>query len=105
MPTSEPLLYEKVARLIESQIASGTLRGNERIPSVRTMSRSARVSVSTVVQAYLRLESAGVIEARPQSGFYVKASTTTSSLPQPKRHAVRSQRPRSVASEVIDLCF
>jgi len=30
------------------------------------------VSISTVLQAYLLLESKGLIEARPQSGFYVK---------------------------------
>lgn len=79
MSAPEPLLYEKVARLIETQIANGTLRDNERIPSIRAMSRSARVSISTVVQAYIRLESVGVIEARPQSGFYVK--TTVANLP------------------------
>ncbi len=104
MSPPEPLLYEKVARLVEEQIASGALRGSERIPSVRAMSRMARVSVSTVVQAYMRLESAGVIEARPQSGFYVKISSAAR-LPQPKRHVLRSTRPRSVASEVLDTCL
>lgn len=50
MAAQEPLLYERVARMVEAQIASGALRGNERIPSVRSMSRSAKVSISTVVQ-------------------------------------------------------
>src|SRR5690348_2906068 len=61
-----PLLYEKVARLVESQIAAGTLRTNDRIPSVRAMSRAAGVSVATVVQAYWHLENAGLIAPRPQ---------------------------------------
>src|ERR1700754_80803 len=56
-----PLLYERVARLVETQIATGTLRANDRIPSVRTMSRSAKVSVSTVVQAYVHLERIGLV--------------------------------------------
>ena len=72
MSSQAPLLYERVARLVETQISTGTLRANERIPSVRSMSRTARVSVSTVVQAYVHLENIGLIEARPQSGFYVR---------------------------------
>jgi DNA-binding transcriptional MocR family regulator len=44
----------------------------ERIPSVRNLSRQMRVSVNTVMEAYVRLENAGLIEARPQSGYYVR---------------------------------
>jgi len=73
MSSAEPLLYERVAGLVAGQISSGALRVSERIPSVRSMSRSARVSVSTVVQAYTHLESLGLIEARPQSGYFVRA--------------------------------
>jgi DNA-binding transcriptional MocR family regulator len=101
MASNEPLLFERVARLVEAQIASGTLCTNDRIPSVRAMSRTARVSVSTVVQAYLHLESVGLIEARPQSGFYVRARNEPK-LPQPRPKVMRSVRPRSVATEVLD---
>jgi DNA-binding transcriptional MocR family regulator len=103
MSSSAPLLYERVATLVEQQIASGTLRSNERIPSVRSMSRTAKVSVSTVVQAYVHLESIGLIEARPQSGFYVRPPSPTL-LPQPRPKISRSRRPISVAAEVMDTC-
>jgi DNA-binding transcriptional MocR family regulator len=65
-------LYEQVAVRIATFIDRGTLRPGERIPSVRKFSAQLRVSISTVVQAYLLLEDRGLIEARPQSGFYVK---------------------------------
>lgn len=65
MSSQAPLLYERVARLVEAQISTGALRTNDRIPSVRSMSRTAKVSVSTVVQAYVHLENIGLIEARP----------------------------------------
>jgi DNA-binding transcriptional MocR family regulator len=39
---------------------------------VRKLSRQLSVSVSTVVQAYRLLEDRGRIEARPQSGYYVR---------------------------------
>lgn len=102
MAAAEPLLYERVARLIEAQIANGALRANDRIPSVRSMSRTARVSVSTVVQAYVHLESVGLIEARPQSGFYVRRPSTGVLL-QPRPKISRATRPRSVATEVLDI--
>jgi DNA-binding transcriptional MocR family regulator len=102
MAAAEPLLYERVARHIEEQIANGALRPNDRIPSVRAMSRAARVSVSTVVQAYMHLESIGLIEARPQSGFYVRPPVMPPRL-QPRPRLSRATRPRSVATEVLDV--
>ncbi len=65
-------LYSQVAEQIHGLIRAGTLRPGERVPSVRRLSRQQGVSVATVLQAYQRLEDAGVIEARPQSGYYVK---------------------------------
>jgi DNA-binding transcriptional MocR family regulator len=103
MASQPPLLYERVARLVENQIATGTLRTNDRIPSVRSMSRTARVSVSTVVQAYVHLENIGLIEARPQSGFYVRRPNVQPA-PQPRAKLTRSRKPVSVAAEMLDTC-
>jgi len=103
MSTTEPLLYERVAGLVAGQISSGALRVSERIPSVRSMSRAARVSVSTVVQAYAHLEALGLIEARPQSGYFVRARLRER-LPDPPQRQLRTSRPRSVASDVLDAC-
>jgi DNA-binding transcriptional MocR family regulator len=71
--TSHPPLYLALADNVERLIASGTLRPGDRVPSVRRMSRQHKVSPPTVVQAYLALENRGIIEARPRSGFYVRA--------------------------------
>ncbi len=103
MSSQPALLYERVARLVETQIATGTLRTNDRIPSVRSMSRTAKVSVSTVVQAYVHLESIGLIEARPQSGFYVRPPDPQA-VPEPRAKPTRSRRPMSVAAEMLDTC-
>jgi len=67
------LLYEQVAGNIARQIQAGALRPGDRVPSVRRASLQHRVSVTTAVQAYLELENRGLIEARPQSGFYVRS--------------------------------
>ncbi|MCY1082702.1 aminotransferase-like domain-containing protein [Archangium lansingense] len=68
----KPKLYEQVAERLGEAISAGTLRAGDRMPSVRQLSASERVSVSTVLQAYVHLESMGLIETRPQSGHYVR---------------------------------
>jgi DNA-binding transcriptional MocR family regulator len=70
---AEAMLYEQVAQKLQEQVASGVYRQGERVPSVRRLSDQLDVSISTVVEAYRRLESRGVLEARPQSGYYVRA--------------------------------
>lgn len=69
---TEGMLYEQVALKLREQVTSGVYRQGERVPSVRRLSEQLEVSVSTVIEAYRRLESQGVIEARPQSGYYVR---------------------------------
>jgi len=65
-------LYEQVADRIAGLIEQRTFRPGDRIPSVRHLSRQFRVSITTVTQAYRCLEDRGLIEARPQSGYYVR---------------------------------
>ncbi len=65
-------LYESVAFRIGSLIEHGTLRAGDRVPSVRRMSQQEQVSITTAIQAYRLLENRGLLEARPQSGYYVR---------------------------------
>ncbi|MCB1933788.1 MAG: PLP-dependent aminotransferase family protein [Candidatus Accumulibacter sp.] len=69
---SELLRYEQLAEDLSSIIAGGNLRPGERLPSVRRLSRERRLSVSTVLQALHQLEDRGLVEARPQSGYFVR---------------------------------
>lgn len=68
-------LYKQLAHRIGMLIEHGTLRPGDRIPSVRRVSRQERVSIATAIQAYRFLENRGLIEARPQSGYYVRQRT------------------------------
>jgi DNA-binding transcriptional MocR family regulator len=67
-------LYQQVASRVERLIEGGTLSPGARIPSVRRLSRQLSVSISTVLEAYRLLEDRRLIEARPQSGYYVRAA-------------------------------
>src|SRR5262250_414875 len=63
--------YEETAQFITDLVDSGTLIPGSRVPSLREITRQRRVSLSTALQAYRALEDRGVLQARPQSGFYV----------------------------------
>src|SRR5881396_3668491 len=92
-PDSRDKLYKQVALRISELIEHGTLRPGERIPSVRELSEREEISIATVTQAYRVLESRGLIEARPQSGYYVRAKLWSQppepSKSQPTRSATR----------------
>lgn len=66
-------LYEQVAGQIAGLIEEGTFRSGERVPSIRKLSSQLQVSLNTVKEAYALLEDRRLIEARPQSGYYVRA--------------------------------
>ena len=83
-------LYHQLADQIHELIRAGTLRAGDRVPSVRRLSNQQRVSVSTVLQAYQRLEDIGVIEARPQSGYYVRRLAAAVREPEPSRPPKRA---------------
>ena len=63
--------YQRLAADIESKIRSGAYGPGDRLPSIRKLKRDLNLSLSTVYQAYVELESMGLVEARPKSGYYV----------------------------------
>lgn len=63
--------YQEVARYLQECIDGGSLRPGDKVQSVREMAAQTGFSVVTVQHAYALLESEGVLEARPRSGFYV----------------------------------
>lgn len=71
--TGKQPLYEEVAGRISYLIEKGTLRPGDRVPSIRNLSKQMQVSINTVKEAYCQLEDRRLLEARPQSGYYVRA--------------------------------
>ena len=66
--------YIEVSERIETLIERGIFKVGDKLLSVRALSKEQGISLSTAFQAYYSLESKGLIEARPQSGYYVKYS-------------------------------
>lgn len=94
-------LYEHYAAEISALIASGRLAPGDRLPSVRQARARRGISASTVFQAYQCLEREGLIQARPQSGFYVAAPLPTAQ----SRPAIATPGGQASEVEVSELVF
>jgi DNA-binding transcriptional MocR family regulator len=93
-------LYEDLAGDLARLVAKGTLSPGDRLPSVRQLSQQRRVSVSTVLQAYLLLENRGLVETRPQSGHYVRVPRE-SVVPEPRPPRLSTQATRVTVSDLV----
>ncbi|MEA4909571.1 MAG: PLP-dependent aminotransferase family protein [Chloroflexi bacterium] len=95
-----PALYEQLAAELRAQIEAGAYPAGERLPSVRQMRQDRGLSPSTILQAYRQLEDAGLIEARPQSGYYVRARPLPHPPPEPEISAP-PLRPENVSMDEL----
>lgn len=76
-------LYLRVADDLAALIAAGRLRPLERVPSVRQLARQRGISLTTAVGALRHLEQRGLVEARPQSGYFVARRAPRPAEPRP----------------------
>ncbi len=103
MQTQPGLLYEKVAFNIQAMIEKETYRAGEKIPSIRNLSRLMHVSINTVMEAYAYLENVGLIEARPQSGYYVSKRLGAVGIKGENKKIIEDIAPNSVTFADIPL--
>ncbi|MBB5017190.1 DNA-binding transcriptional MocR family regulator [Chitinivorax tropicus] len=76
------LLYQRLADELMASIRHGILKPGERLPSIRQIAKQRELSISTVTLALRTLENKGLVEAKPQSGYFVrKQSILTPSAP------------------------
>jgi DNA-binding transcriptional MocR family regulator len=65
-------LAEQLAAMLGQRIRQRLLAPGARLPSVREGAARYGVSPSTVISAYDRLQAQGLVQARPQRGFFVR---------------------------------
>ncbi len=99
--------YLDVADRIEAMIQKRVLKVGDKLLSVRALSREQGISLSTAFRAYYALESKGLIEARPQSGYYVKYSPEhvleLPTTPNPPEDALPVSVDDAIRSVYVDL--
>jgi DNA-binding transcriptional MocR family regulator len=66
-------LAEQLSAQYSARIRNRLLPPGSRLPSVRDCARHHGVSTQTVVAAYDRLQAQGLVEARPQRGYFVRS--------------------------------
>jgi DNA-binding transcriptional MocR family regulator len=92
----------EVMEAIRGRISSRTLSQGDRLPSIRGLAATLKVSPSTVVEAYDRLVSEGVVLSRPGSGFYVSAGVATPQVNELQPRTDRAIDPLWVSRQSLD---
>ena len=72
--TSQSPLFTQIVEQVRQLVATNRLKPGERLPTVRELADSLKVSPGTVVRAYLDLEKQGVVQSRRGAGTFVSAS-------------------------------
>ncbi len=70
-------VYRQIVDQIRYQIAGGTLRPGDRLPSVRELARQLPVNQNTVLKAYDLLERDGLLDRRQGDGTFVQGTAPT----------------------------
>jgi len=81
-------MYKQVTDQIKDAIASGLLKPEEKLPSIREMSNDLKISMITIKRAYADLENEGYIITRLGLGSYV-ANINKESLREEKLAEIR----------------
>lgn len=95
--------YRDIAEELARQIATGVHRPGDRLPGVRSHAQQRGVSVATAVAAYQVLVDAGYIEARPRSGFYVRARQPIQAIE--AEPAAKATPPRLVTGQAMAMAL
>jgi GntR family transcriptional regulator len=64
-------IYEQIITQIKSQILGGVLAAGDALPSIRSLARELRISVTTTKRAYEELEREGFIDTVGGKGCFV----------------------------------
>jgi GntR family transcriptional regulator len=70
-PQNPDPMYKQVTDQIKDAIASGTLRPETQLPSIREMAKELKISMITIKRAYADLENEGYILTRSGLGSFV----------------------------------
>jgi GntR family transcriptional regulator len=88
-PNPDPM-YKQITDQIKDAIASGGLRSETKLPSIREMARELKISEITIKRAYSDLENEGFIITRSGLGSYV-ADINQDKLRQEKWQEIRKE--------------
>ncbi|MDC8102515.1 PLP-dependent aminotransferase family protein [Chryseobacterium rhizosphaerae] len=101
---SKDVLYLKIANAVTEQIKTETLQFGDRLPSLRSAQKLHNVSLNTVKQAYMELESRSLVESRPKYGYYV-SQTSQRKLALPSVAKIKVSQGQKTPEDLIGKVF
>ncbi|MGD2295747.1 MAG: GntR family transcriptional regulator [Candidatus Aminicenantes bacterium] len=87
-PLNPDPMYKQVTDQIKDAIATGVLKPETKLPSIREMSKELKISIITIKRAYADLEKEGYIFTRAGMGSFV-ADVNKDSLRKKKLDEIR----------------
>ena len=76
-PSSAVPVYRQIVDQVKYQVASGTLRTGDRLPSVRELAKRLPANQNTVLKAYELLTHEGLLSRRQGDGTFVTDAPST----------------------------
>jgi len=70
-PASRLPIWRQLSRQLREAVARGRLAPEDRLPSVRDLSRTLVVNPNTIARVYTELEREGMLNTRPGLGVFV----------------------------------
>ncbi len=89
-PQNPDPMYKQVTDQVKDAIASGTLKPETKLPSIREMAMDLKISMITIKRAYADLENEGYILTRSGLGSFV-ADINRDKLREEKLAEIRSE--------------
>ncbi len=96
-------IYEQIYKYIKSDIISGILKPDEKLPSKRSFANNNGISTITIQNAYDQLVSEGYIYTIPKKGYYVANIDGMISIPKESTLSLDIKMPKVSDKYPIDL--
>lgn len=97
-------IYTQIVNQVQAQIASGILKPDHQLPTVRALAEELRVNFNTVARAYRILDEARIISTQQGRGTFITESLPPKVTERLRREALEALTQRYL-SEALRLEF
>jgi GntR family transcriptional regulator len=97
-------IYTQIVNQVQAQIASGTLKPGDQLPTVRALAEELRVNFNTIARAYRILDEARIISTQQGRGTYITEIPPPNVTERLRRESLQALTERYI-SEAIRLEF
>ncbi|GJQ52527.1 MAG: GntR family transcriptional regulator [Anaerolineaceae bacterium] len=97
-------IYAQIVNQVQAQLASGILKPDDQLPTVRALAEELRVNFNTVARAYRILDEARIISTQQGRGTFITERLSPKATERLRREALEALTQRYI-SEALRLEF